>query len=159
MYETNSFSATTSKAVQETHRSMRKNTYISLAFFVLIFVGVTLYSYITGATDIVAACDDKVLGAYGADITVFAQYTDIQSAELMESVDFGERLTGEEHKGALIGTFRSLALGECTVLCYENVPQVIVVRHSGGVLAVNCRNEKMTRELYQTLMEHLNGGQ
>ena len=105
MYETNSFSATTSKAVQETHRSMRKNTYISLAFFVLIFVGVTLYSYITGATDIVAACDDKVLGAYGADITVFAQYTDIQSAELMESVDFGERLTGEEHKGTLIGTF------------------------------------------------------
>ncbi len=147
--------------VEESYRQAKKNTRSSLLFFVLIVVGVFIYSLFNGGGSIISQCDDNVIGVASTtkedNTSVFIEYGDIESAELRTSFEFGTQLSGSEEENVHVGVYQNGEFSKYTAMCYAKVPECIVIRYKEGVLVFNCNTSKLTTQQYETLTSHLEG--
>lgn len=145
-----------SSAINDAYAQAKKNNRTSLIFFIIIVIAVFIYSSINGGGSIASECDAQMLGvAADAEHSVFVYYTDIQSVEYTDKFDMGTKLSGLDEENVAVGTFKNEEFGEYDCLCYNNVEQYIIVKHTDGVLVFNCSSKKLTEERYEILMEKL----
>ncbi len=91
--------------------------------------------------------------AYWSDIEV--NYDSIDSVELRESFNGGERTGGFGSARLLLGTFRNEEFGYYTRYTYTGNNGFIVLNADGKMLVLGCEDMSSTEELYRKLSEKI----
>lgn len=89
-------------------------------------------------------------GTYGAP--VFWELAAISDVQLVDAVDLGSCVEGEETKNTASGTYFIEGSGACTVHIYLKGPYIIA-RSPDGTLVFNCASPSATKKLYSQLAE------
>lgn len=80
-------------------------------------------------------------------------YQDLDSIELREEFDMGQRVMGYGSFRLSMGFFQNEELGDYTLYAYNSCESVILIRSGDKYLAINAKTPEETRALYETLLE------
>lgn len=83
------------------------------------------------------------------------KYADIDSVELCEDLDIGERQMGFGSAKLSLGIFKSDALGTYTLYSYNNADVHVVIKSGERTLAIGLENEDEARLLYNMLTKKI----
>jgi hypothetical protein len=93
-----------------------------------------------------------VVGTYGD--SVFVAFSDMTRVQLVDSVDFGSMVDGEERKNTMSGLYENDAFGTYTLHVYtERSPYIVLSYGNGNTLVFNQKTAKQTRSLYESLLK------
>lgn len=133
------------------------NRQFTTVFLLAIFIIATIVALCSRSGSVNAEIDGNqlgVLGSYGGPI--FIQFEEITQVRLADAVAFGSMRDGEEKKNTMSGLYENDAFGTYTLHIYKECDPYIVVSYGDGeTLVFNQKNEKLTRNIYEELMEHL----
>lgn len=128
---------------------------LGIGVLVLVFVGVMLF---TG--DITVEYSDTAMtlqADYWPDASI--SYDDIQALEYREQDVHGIRTNGFGSPRLLMGTFRNDEFGTYTRYSYTKCTSAVVLELQNEVLVVSGKDEAATRQIYETLLEHVSSEQ
>ena len=80
-------------------------------------------------------------------------YQDLDSIELREDFDMGQRVMGYGSFWLSMGFFQNDELGDYTLYAHNSCDTVILIRSGDKYLAINAGTPEETRALYETLLE------
>ena len=136
---------------------VKRNRWITTIFVIVIFLFGTL-SALKGDTGSVTAQVDAangmlgVLGTYGN--ACFIELAEIDEMRLVNDLDTGSMLEGEQSKNTYSGMFRNDEFGEFIFHAYiDRAPYIVIHHGEGEVLVFNQARERITRDIYEDLQE------
>ena len=140
--------------VNEVFSSQKKRTRNTIILFLVIVVGMMVYSSLTGAGSIEIAIDSKAVGVSGPESMVnIILFDDITDVELMEEFAVGEAVEAVESDNTYLGTYQNEQLGEYTIIAYQKCSSMIAVTTAEGVFVFNSSTASRTQEYYTALVE------
>ena len=79
------------------------------------------------------------------------KYSEIDSAEYVTDLDFGQRTFGYGAPGLLMGSFKNDEFGDYTLYAYGKNAECVVIRSEGRVLVIGCKDDMDTRQLFDKI--------
>ena len=153
-YQTDNPHQETGKRISEEVRYQKSRQFTTLIFFIIIVIGVYLYSSVTGSGAIEVAVDAQTLGVAGPDkYTHFIALSDITQVELIEEFDVGEAIEEAGTDKTRVGTYRNDLLGEYGICAYQACTSVIAIYTEDEIFVVNGSSESATQTYYETITE------
>lgn len=142
---------------QSSHEKTRRSRKYTIIILLILFILGTVQALSGRTGSITAQTDGNMLGVVGSyGDPVFVQRDEITHLELVNAVDFGRCLEGEEKNNTLSGLYENDAFGAYTLHVYTSGSPCIVVHYGGGnTLVFNQKTEKLTREIYEDLRSYL----
>lgn len=122
---------------------------IMITFVVIILV------LVAPAGSVNAALEDDGLQIEAPAANRDIAYGDITDVELRQSFDPGRRVGGFGGSEVSSGNFRNEEFGRYVLAQYNDIPEHIVVHHSGGVLVFNLDSSERTIQFCEDLRSRL----
>lgn len=91
--------------------------------------------------------------SYSAPMTV--RYLEIDKIEIRESVTPGSKVMGFNSPTLLLDVFKNSEFGKYTRYTYTRCDTCIVIDINGETLVINGESSEKTREIYESIMEHM----
>ena len=130
----------------------RSRKYTIIILLILFIIGtVQALSGRTGS--VIAQVDDNMLGVVGSyGDPVFVRLDEITRLELVDAVNFGRCLEGEEKSNTMSGLYENGEFGTYTLHVYTSCSPYIVIGYGdGNTLIFNQKTAKLTRKIYEDL--------
>ncbi len=134
-------------------KTNKKYLLITVIFSVLLLAFLFFISF-TGS--ITYTFDDDsftVDSSYSAPMTV--RYLEIDKIEIRESVTPGTKVMGFNSPTLLLDVFKNSEFGKYTRYTYTRCDTCIVIDINGETLVINGESSEKTREIYESIMEHM----
>lgn len=96
-----------------------------------------------------------VLGTYGDP--EFIQLSEINDYQMVETVDYGTCVEGEEKENTMSGRYSNAEYGEYTLHVYSDKAPYIVVQYGDEkTIVFNLGSERLTKRTFEDLEEAMN---
>lgn len=152
----------TSSKNDDVFAAMKKNNRTSLIIFLLIFVGFTVYSMLSGSNSSNVEFGDNFLRLSAPseenpfECTIY--YDDIESVRTIfkdEKYDLGEMVSGTETKKLNYGTWKNAEFGEYTLYASPKFNTYTVINTTKGVVVMNIEGAETTENFTSALAKLL----
>ena len=138
----------------EAYSKFKKNIAIIFGVSAIILVAVFAVLFNSGHVDAYLEDDALVIDATLMHKTV--KYADIESVELRDEFDTGNRVVGFNGLKVATGTFRNDEFGKYELAIHSGMRPVIVVHCTdGGVLVFDAGSPDNTREMFKDLQSRI----
>ncbi len=149
-------SSTDSEKAARTHKSLRRvmiGVVIICIAVVAILVAVVMYS---GYVEVSMNDDGITIDASMMHENI--EFSDIESVELRDDVDYGTRIGGYGGTDISSGNFRNDEFGKYKLAIHNSVDLCIVIhKASGKVVVFNLPDRESTETFYNDILERLDG--
>lgn len=138
---------------------MPKKNIRNIIIIAAIFIGVTLYSIISGGDTMILDFTESTLTMHGvSDFTETMEYSDIESAEYMDSIpETGTMVSGYEKGQYSCGTWENEQYGTYRLFITDKAENCIkLTLTDGSIILFNYIQTYHTQEVYEMLLEFLN---
>jgi hypothetical protein len=135
------------------------NTIKNIYILILIILAVaTVFAIVYSGDNTILDVGESSLTINGAESTSYTiDYEDIQSVELVYSPDYGTSIDGGKKQMYAYGIWNNESWGEYSLYVNTNIDVCIVITEINGVFIFNYINEQTTEDLYNSLLEYLEG--
>lgn len=134
---------------------VKKSRWITTLFVIVIFFFGTLFALKGNTGSVTAQVNESLLGVIGTyGDTTFIKLDEINEFLLVDVIEKGEKVEGEETDNTCSGVYKNEEFGEYTLHAYMDLAPYIVVHYGEGeTLVFNQGRERLTRSLYEDLQE------
>lgn len=130
---------------------------VTICIFILIFLfGTAQAIYGKGGT-ITVQTDAQKLGVLGTSQgPSFVPFSDVTELQLLDGLEFGTCLEGDETANTLSGIYENDLLGTYVLHVYKEKSPYILVRYGQDeALVFNQKSEKSTQKVYEDLVSKI----
>lgn len=128
----------------------------SLFITIAIISFIVIFPMISPAGGLTVGIDDDSIGiSYNIDNAVQLRFADVQSAELINVVDAGRLISGNEDEKIKFGTFNNEIFGDYQLYQNTSVEKYIVIHTDEVVVVFNLSTLRKTESFYDELMERI----
>lgn len=153
-YQTDNPNEETRQSISEALEYQKNRQRTTLVIFLILIVGVLLYSILTGSDSLELAVDANTMGVAGPeDYTHFIALSDITEVTLIEEFDAGEAVDAVESDTMYVGIYENDLFGEYEIIAYQSCTTVIAVYTEDAVFVVGGASESRTQSYYETISE------
>lgn len=125
-----------------------------LFIFLIIFVGMIIYSQMTGSGTVSLQIADEAVGVAGPNgTTVITMYEDITDIVYYDSFDIGDTVDAYDSSDNYEGTYSNDELGEYDIIAYQKCEAMIVIYTEDGIFVFNRSSVSSTEKNYNSLVE------
>lgn len=129
-------------------------TIFAISCAAMVFVGALVYIMFTGDIHVSYHQESFTIEAdFISDLTV--DYDAITSLELVESANYGMRVSGFNSARLLMGKFRNQDYGNYTLYAYTGNHTAVLLRNQDHILLIAGKTPEESRAIYETLKERI----
>jgi len=136
---------------------MKRNKIANIIIIAAIFIGVTLYFIISGGDTMILDFEESTLTIHGvSDFTETVQYSEIESAELMDIPELGVMAEGYTKGQYSCGTWENEQYGSYRLFITDKATNCIKLKLTDGrIIVFNYIQSYHTQEVHEMMLEFL----
>jgi hypothetical protein len=137
----------------EEQKRQKKMMLRNIVCFAVIIVIATVFFNVGKSGSDISWSEDSVSITDKDGETVTLQYKDINRAQLLDTWDMGENVSGDETKSYTSGVRQNDDVGQFTTCINRNVDKFIVLYTDSDIWVLNYESEDVTEDIYDSMLE------
>ena len=131
----------------------KKSGILTIVIGSVVVVGVVIMMFIGSITFTLGETSLEIDTTYGGGISL--DYSDIDSAEYVDTAVPGMRVSGFASSKLLYGWFKNDELGNYTRYTYTKSEANIIIRSGDDIIVIADKTPELTKALYDSLLEKI----